>query len=126
MAIAPPFIAIVDDDGSVLKALQRLLSTRSWDSKIFRSGFEFLASLDAESPDCLILDLQMPEMSGLEVQKTLVSRGIEIPTIIITSNSDPAMRERCLAAGAVAYLPKPVRREDLFKTILAARGARRN
>lgn len=126
MAIASPFIAIVDDDGSVLKALQRLLSTRSWHSKIFRSGSELLASLDAELPDCLILDLQMPEISGQEVQKTLVSRGIEIPTIIITSNTDAAMRERCMAAGAVAYLSKPVRREDLFKAIDAARGARRH
>jgi FixJ family two-component response regulator len=126
MATASPFIAIVDDDSSVLKALQRLLSTRSWHSEIFRSGSQFLASLDAELPDCLILDLQMPEMSGLEVQKTLVSRGIEIPTIIITSNSDAAVRERCMAAGAVAYLSKPVRRQDLFSAIDAAHAARRH
>lgn len=77
-------------------------------------------------PDCLILDLQMPEMSGLEVQKTLVSRGIEIPTIIVTSNPDAALRERCMAAGAVAYLLKPVRREDLFNAIDAAWAASRN
>jgi FixJ family two-component response regulator len=126
MAIASPFVAIVDDESSVLKALQRLLSTRSWVSKIFRSGSQFLASLDNELPDCLILDLQMPEMSGLEVLKALVSRGIEIPTIIITSNSDPAMRERCMSDGAVAYLSKPVHREDLFKAIDAARAARRH
>jgi FixJ family two-component response regulator len=126
MAIAFPFIAIVDDDGSVLKALQRLLSTRSWHSIIFRSGSEFLAALDAELPDCLILDLQMPEMSGLEVQKILVSRGIEIPTIIITSNTDAVIREGCMAAGAIAYLSKPVRREDLFKAIDAARGTMRH
>jgi FixJ family two-component response regulator len=123
MAIASQIIAIVDDDSSVLRALQRLLSARSWVTKVFLSGSQFLASLDAELPGCLILDLQMPEMSGLEVLKTLVSRGIEIPTIIITSNKDAAMRERCMAAGAVAYLLKPVRRQDLFNAINAARAA---
>lgn len=126
MAIVSPFIAIVDDDSSVLKALQRLLSTRSWHSKVFCSGSQFLASLDNELPGCLILDLQMPEISGLEVQKALLSRGIEIPTIIITSNSDAAMRERCISAGAVAYLLKPVHREDLFNAIDAACSRGRN
>jgi FixJ family two-component response regulator len=126
MAIASSFIAIVDDDSSVLRALQRLLSTQSWHSKIFRSGSQFLTSLDSELPECLILDLHMPEMSGLEVQNILVSRGIDIPTIIITSNSDAAMRERCISAGAIAYLSKPVRREDLFAAIDTARAAGRD
>jgi FixJ family two-component response regulator len=122
MAAADRFIAVVDDDTSILKALERLLSTRSWATKTFRSGVLFLESLKDELPDCLILDLHMPEMSGLEVQQTLASRGIEIPTIIITSNTDAAMRERCMVAGAVAYLPKPVRRAELFIAIDAARG----
>jgi FixJ family two-component response regulator len=120
MAAASRFIAIVDDDNSILKALQRLLSTRSRVSKIFCSGSQFLASLDGELPDCLILDLQMPQMSGLEVQETLLNRGIDIPTIILTSNADAAMRERCMSAGVVAYLSKPVRREALFNAIDAA------
>jgi FixJ family two-component response regulator len=115
------FIAVVDDDASILKALERLLSTRSWTTKTFRSGVQFLGSLKDELPECLILDLHMPEMSGLEVQQSLASRGIDIPTIIITSNNDAAMRERCLGAGAVAYLPKPVRRAELFSAIDAAR-----
>jgi FixJ family two-component response regulator len=122
MAAADRFIAVVDDDSSILKALERLLSTRSWATKTFRSGVLFLESLKAELPDCLILDLYMPEMSGLEVRQTLASRGIEIPTIIITSNADAAMRKRCMDAGAVAYLPKPVRRAELFTAIDAACG----
>jgi FixJ family two-component response regulator len=73
-------------------------------------------------PDFLILDLHMPEMNGLEVQQTLASRGIAIPTIIITSNTDEAMRERCMVAGAVAYLPKPVGRAELFTAIDGALG----
>lgn len=126
MAIVSRVIAIVDDESSVLKALQRLLSARSWVSKTFISGSEFLASLDAELPDCLILDLQMPEMSGLEVQETLLSRGIKIPTIIITSNADAAMRARCIAAGAIAFLSKPVHRQDLFNAVDAARATSRH
>jgi FixJ family two-component response regulator len=120
MVATSRFIAVVDDDTSILKALERLLSARSWVTKTYRSGRQFLSSLNDELPGCLILDLHMPEMSGLEVQETLINRGIEIPTIIITSNTDAAMRERCMVAGAVAYLPKPVRRADLFAAIDAA------
>ena len=115
------FIAIVDDDASLLKALERLLSTRSWATRIFRSGRQFLASLDNEIPDCLILDLHMPEMSGLEIQETLVNRGIKIPTIILTSNTDAAMRDRCMSAGAISYLPKPVKRADIFAAVDSVR-----
>jgi FixJ family two-component response regulator len=120
MANTPPNIAVVDDDSSLLRAIERLLSTRSWVTKTFRSGQQFLASLTDERPDCLILDLHMPEMNGLEVQETLISKGIDIPTIIVTSNMDAAVRERCLTAGAIAYLPKPVHRAELFAAIDAA------
>jgi FixJ family two-component response regulator len=110
MENTPRSIAVVDDDTSLLTAIERLLSTRSWVTKTFQSGQQFLASLTDGLPDCLILDLHMPEMNGLEVQQTLISKGIDIPTIIVTSNMDAAVRERCLTAGAIAYLPKPVRR----------------
>ena len=120
MTNVSPNIAVVDDDASLLKALERLLSTRSWVTRTFRSGEQFLALLADGLPDCLILDLQMPGMSGLELQQALFDRGIGIPTIIMTSNTDAAMRERCLSAGAVAYLPKPVRRAELFAAIEAA------
>lgn len=116
------FIAVVDDDTSLLTAIERLLSTRSWATKTFRSGQQFLASLTDGIPDCLILDLQMPGMSGLEVRQALICQNVKIPTIIITSNSDPAMRERCMSAGAAAYLLKPVRRAELFSAIDAAAG----
>ena len=113
-------IAVVDDDLSLLKAIERLLGTRSCVAKTFRSGPQFLASLTDGVPDCLILDLHMPEMNGLELQQKLISKGIQIPTIIVTSNTDAAVRERCLTAGAVAYLPKPVHRAELFAAIDAA------
>jgi FixJ family two-component response regulator len=120
MADISRFIAVVDDDSSILSALRRLLRARSWTAATFQSGLQFLASLTDRLPDCLILDLQMPGMSGLEVQQALARKNIKIPTIIITSNSDVGMRERCIAAGAAAYLLKPIRCADLFTAIEAA------
>ena len=114
------FITVVDDDSLFLRALERLLSARSWATKTFASGPQFIASLTDGLPNCLILDLQMPEMSGLEIQQALLRKNIKIPTIIVSSNSDATMRQRCISAGAVAYLRKPVRRAELFKAIEAA------
>jgi FixJ family two-component response regulator len=118
-------IAIVDDDPSILKALSVLLRSRSLEAKTFRSGPEFLASLADEVPSCLILDLQMPEMTGLEIQQDLARRGLKIPTIIVTAHDEADMRARCKSAGAIACLPKPVRDELLFAAIDGASGAAR-
>lgn len=124
--MAKPFrlIAIVDDDPSVLKALSRLVSTRSFIAKTYQSGPQFLASLAEGLPDCLIADLQMPEMTGLELHQNLTRKGIPIPTIIITAHDEVGMRERCKAAGAIAYLSKPVQDTSLFTAIdVASRNA---
>jgi two-component system response regulator FixJ len=115
-------IAIVDDDRSVLKSLQRLLAARSYSTIVFQSGLEFLASLAETTPDCLILDLHMPQMTGIEVQQRLVQSGKLIPTIIITGRDEEAMRTQCKSAGAVAYLSKPLRDASLFAAIDAAIG----
>jgi FixJ family two-component response regulator len=120
MAKASPLIAIVDDDPSVLKALSRLLSTRHFTTRTFESGPQFIASLADGLPDCLIVDLQMPEMTGLELQQNLKSRDIQIPTIIITAHDEPGIRARCIAAGAVAYLSKPIHDTSLFAAIDSA------
>jgi FixJ family two-component response regulator len=122
MAEAFGVIAIVDDDPSVLKVLARLLSTRSLPARTFRSAPQFLASLTEKLPDCLITDLQMPEMTGLELHHDLVHRGLNIPTIIITAYDEPGMRERCKSAGAIAYLSKPVQDTLLFAAVEAAAG----
>jgi FixJ family two-component response regulator len=113
-------VAIVDDDPSVLKALARLLKTRSLVARTYLSGPEFLASLADGVPDCLIVDLQMPEMTALELQHSLAHKGIRIPTIIITAHDETGMRERCKSAGAIAYLSKPVQDTALFAAIGAA------
>ena len=120
MARSSRTIAVVDDDASLLKAVERLLGTRSWVTRPFKSAEQFLASLTDGLPDCLVLDLQMPGTSGLELQETLLRKGFKIPTIILTSHKDPAMRDRCLSSGAAAYLSKPVRGAELFAAIEAA------
>jgi FixJ family two-component response regulator len=122
MAKNPRSIAIVDDDPSVLKALARLLATRSFATTTYLSAPQFLASLPEGLPDCLIADLQMPEMTGLELQLDLARRGVEIPTIIITAHDEADMRVRCKSAGAIAYLAKPVNDTSLFTAIDAAGG----
>jgi len=120
MANATRIVAVVDDDTSLLRAIERLLDTHSYITRTFRSGEQFLASLADGLPDCLILDLQMPGLSGLQVQEALIDKGIKIPTIIVTSNMDAAMREQCVSAGAVAYLTKPVRGAELIAAIDSA------
>ena len=81
MAETSPWIAIVDDDPAVLRALSRLLRSRAFRVDTYGSGPEFLAALPGDLPECLIADLQMPEMNGLELQQHLISNGIAIPTI---------------------------------------------
>jgi FixJ family two-component response regulator len=120
MAKTARFVAIVDDDPSVLKALARLLRTRAFVPKTYLSGPQFLASLVDGTPDCLIVDLQMPEMTALDLQHDLARKGVKIPTIIITAHDEVGMRERCKSAGAIAYLSKPVQAARLFAAIAAA------
>ena len=113
----PHLIAIVDDEGSVRTSLQRLLSAAHLFSTTFASGREFLESLRTRLPDCLILDLQMPGLSGLEVQRQLAAAGLEVPTIVITADDDPETRERCRLSGSVAYLCKPFDGQTLLSVI---------
>ena len=96
-------IAVVDDDASVGKALMRLLETSSYAVQSFQSAREFLFYLSDGHPECMIVDLQMPNMTALELQEHLARTGIKIPTIVITAHDEPGTRERCIAAGAAAY-----------------------
>jgi FixJ family two-component response regulator len=115
-----PWIAIVDDDPSVLKALGRTLRVRTFQSRTFGSAQEFLASLPDGLPECLIVDLQMPDMTGLELHNHLTHRGIHIPTIIITAHRDNRVRERPESGSLVAILLKPLQNASLFDAIDAA------
>jgi FixJ family two-component response regulator len=114
-------IAVVDDDESVRKALQRLLRASDLDADTFASAQDFLASLPhAPPPDCLVLDLQMPETSGLDLQRQLARAGPQLPVVVITGHDEPGMQARCLAAGASAYLRKPLEAGTLLAAIEAA------
>jgi len=121
MTNASSWIAIVDDDQSILKALTRLLRTCALSARSFGSAQTFIAALSDGLPECLIVDLQMPDMGGLELIQHLTRIGIEIPTIVITAHGDPEMRERCESAGAIAFLSKPLQDTSLFAAIEAAR-----
>jgi FixJ family two-component response regulator len=116
-------IAVVDDDAPVMKALMRLLETSYCDVRGFQSARELLSGLSDGLPECMIVDLQMPNMTGLELQHHLAHIGIKIPTIVITAHDEPGDRERCIAAGAAAYLLKPVRKATLLATVSMALAA---
>jgi FixJ family two-component response regulator len=115
-----PLIAVVDDEESVRLALARLLRACLYDVSVFGSGREFLTSLETVRPDCVILDLQMPDMTGREVQQAISTARLQVPVVIITAHDQPALREKCLADGAVGYFAKPLGREQLIAAIDAA------
>ncbi|SFU22645.1 response regulator [Mesorhizobium sp. YR577] len=110
-------VAIVDDDPSVRKALARVLATEEVETSTFASGAEFLDSLTEQIPDCLMLDLQMPGMNGLDVQLALREAGFSTPVIIITANEDSSFVKRTLEAGAIACFAKPIDIRLLLETI---------
>ena len=112
-------IGIVDDEASVRKALVRFFTAASFNALAFQSAREFLRSIDNYPFDCLVLDLQMPEMTGLDLQRFLrmVRPDLPLPVIIITAHDEPGLRERCLEAGVGAYLRKPVEGDTLLTTV---------
>ncbi len=110
-------IAVVDDDPPVRTALARLLSASGFIPVTYESANAFIDSLDDEIPECLIVDIHMPNMNGIELQMYLAYAGIKIPTIVITAQDDPDIRAQCYAAGAVAYLPKPLPDNGLIVAI---------
>lgn len=119
-----PLIAIIDDDESVCRAVKRLVRSVGMDGETFGSGQQFFDLLDAMpsfQPDCLILDVQMPGMNGLGVQERLAkSAANTVPVIFITAHDEVGVREKALAAGAVAFLRKPFDDELLIKTLREA------
>jgi len=117
MAHLRPLIALVDDEESVRRALARMLSASQFDVDVFATGQEFLDSLRTRLPDCVVLDYQMPGLNGRDVQRQLSLGQIHLPIIVVTAHDQPALREQCLADGAVAYLSKPLQRERLVDLI---------
>jgi len=120
MSKTKPTIAIVDDDASVCRAISRLLRSWGMNADTFTSGREFiehLGMMPSFRPDCVVLDVQMPGMNGLEVQDLLVLGDNPLPVIFITAHDEIEVRERALQTGAVAFLSKPFNNEVLIKTL---------
>ena len=119
-----PVISIVDDDESVREAIESLMKSVGYIAKVFSSAGEFLKSEYLNDTGCLILDLQMPGMSGLELQSRLAASRSRVPIIFISAHSDAEARARALEAGAIGFLQKPFSEDallDAIKSSLAAR-----
>ena len=112
-----PLIAIVDDDDSFRLSVQALLESAGRRAVTFASAEQFLASGAAATADCLILDLRMTGINGLELQGRMRAAGFRIPIIVITAHADDVSRARALAAGASAFLPKPFHPDVLLRAI---------
>jgi FixJ family two-component response regulator len=119
--MATPLISVVDDDHSVRESLARLIRSVGFGVMVFGSAEEFLSAGPGRDPDCLILDIRMPGMNGLELQRELSSTDPDLPVIFITAHgSDHEVRARALGAGAVDYLLKPLKEDEVLKAIDAA------
>jgi FixJ family two-component response regulator len=110
-------IAIVDDDPEFRKALKRLLRAAGFSVEAFPSGEEFLAAADIVKPDCLLLDMHMLGISGLEVQQQLVTMGKDFPVIIISGRDEPGVAEKALACGVAAFFHKPIDGNVLLRAV---------
>ena len=115
-----PLIAVVDDDDSVRESLRGLIRSVGFAVEVFGSAEEFLNSNSPDNVDCLILDVRMPGMNGLDLQRQLGTSHHQIPVVFITAHGDEEARSRALKDGAVDYLLKPFSEEALLNAIDAA------
>lgn len=117
---AKPLISIVDDDESVREATEALMTWAGCRVQTFPSAIDFLASSAIKETSCLIADINMPEMKGVELYRHLVSVGVPIPTILITAFPDDEVRAQTLAEGVICYLIKPFDDDVLLKCVRSA------
>ena len=115
-----PVVFIVDDDASVRRSIQDLLSSVALRSEAFATPQEFLASQRADCPGCLVLDVRLPGMSGLDFQRALAEAGVSLPIIFITGHGDVPMSVQAMKSGAVEFLMKPFRTQELLDAIQQA------
>jgi FixJ family two-component response regulator len=115
-----PVVFIVDDDASVRRSIQDLLSSVALRSEAFATPQEFLDSKRADCPGCLVLDVRLPGMSGLDFQRALAEAGVSLPIIFITGHGDVPMSVQAMKSGAVEFLMKPFRTQELLDAIQQA------
>lgn len=121
VAIAPeaPLVTVVDDDEAIREALESLLKSVGFRAKVFASAEGFINSGDLDETECLIVDVQMPWMSGFELQERLAAANNRIPIIFITAHADETSQARALISGAIAFLPKPFAESALLEAVRA-------
>lgn len=117
MTQSEPTVAIVDDDETVRRALRRMITSFSYIPIDLESGEAFLTSQNLPNIKCVLLDLHMPGLNGLDVLGRVKGAALGIPIIIITGGDQPSMRQRCMAAGAAGYLVKPAERDHVRSMI---------
>lgn len=112
-----PLVRIVDDDEGIRNSMAFLLEGEGWEVKSYRDGSQFLANGDFIRPGCIIMDVRMPNMSGLGLQTHLNEMGVDLPVIFLSGHGDIDMAVHTMKAGAVEFLQKPVREERLFRVV---------
>jgi FixJ family two-component response regulator len=117
---AVPTVFIIDDDRSMRQAIQDLVESVGLRAEAYATGHEFLRRQRTSDPSCLVLDVRLPQMSGLDFQRQLADTGVQIPIIFITAHGDIPMSVRALKSGAVEFLTKPFRDQDLLDAIQQA------
>ena len=120
MTKADAIVFVVDDDEGMRQSLKNLIGSVGLQVKVFASAQEFLRSKLTDVPGCLVLDVRLPGLSGLDLQKRMAEAGIEIPIIFITGHGDIPMTVQAMKAGAVEFLTKPFRDQDLLDAIQQA------
>ena len=115
-----PIVFLLDDEQAVVVALARMLQSSGFTVRPYTSAAEFLAAHDADTPGCLVADVRMPEMSGLELQRTLLARGIDMAVVFVTGQGDIPTTVQAMKAGAVTFLSKPVQRAELVAAVREA------
>lgn len=121
-----PLVAVVDDEDDVRQALRRLLRSAGFDVLAYGSGSEFLRHAAGSVPDCVVMDLRMPGLSGFDVQRSLAESNLSIPVIVVTGDESQESQRQALANGADAYLCKPVDGDTLVDAVTAAIAKGRN
>ena len=119
-----PVVFVVDDEPAVRISLKRLLRSMGMEARTYASAQEFLHSERPDAPACLVLDVRLPGLSGLDLQQELAAASVDLPIIFVTGHGDIPMSVRAMKAGAVEFLTKPFREQDLLEAI--QRGIERN
>jgi len=117
---ADPTIFVIDDDVSIRQGLESLIKSVGWKVRTFKNAQDFLHSGEIDAPGCLILDVRLPGLSGLDLQRSLAERKNHLPIIFLTGHGDIPMSVRAMKAGAVEFLTKPFREQDLLDAVRLA------